>query len=101
MTQYGFLQATLSDGSDMGSTALVAGQQVDCLTSAPSQTWCLTSLGLFATFPAEEELGPWAHGLAGQLVSWSGQVTPEQLDLPAAPSTTISSASVCVEGGPC
>jgi len=101
MTQYGFLQATLSDQSDIGSTAYVADEQVDCLTSGPSQTWCLTSLGLFASFPAEEELGPWAHGLAGQLLSWSGQVTPEQLDLPALPSTTISPVSACVEGGPC
>jgi hypothetical protein len=99
MTEYSSLQSTLTDQADTASTALIAGQAVRCLTSS-SQTWCLTSPGLFASFPADDQIGPYG-GLAGELVAWSGEVTPEQFDLPATPSTTISPDSVCVHGGPC
>jgi hypothetical protein len=101
MTQYGSLQGILTDPADTSSTSDFEGQRIQCVTNGSSQTWCLTPSGLFASFPAEDELDPFAVGLAGRLVSWSGRVSPERFVLPATPSTTISPGSVCVHGGPC
>jgi len=101
MTQAGFLQGTLADHGATSTTTSFGGQPVQCLTDGTSQTWCLTSSGVFASFPAEDDLGPYARGLVGRLVSWTGDASPLQFVLPATPSLAISPGSVCVQGGPC
>jgi|HubBroStandDraft_1064217.scaffolds.fasta_scaffold404268_2 hypothetical protein len=59
-----------------------------------------TAPGVFATFPAEDDLDPYAAGLAGQLTRWAPSVPPDQFVAPA-PPTPWRSAWVLCRLGPC
>lgn len=92
------LEATLVPGGmARTSSAVMAGQSVQCVTD--DTTWCWTPLGIFARFPAIEDIDPGGRGFSGQLVSWSGVVSAQTFTLPG-PVTSTEGLMPCANG-PC
>jgi hypothetical protein len=104
MTQYDFLLGILHPlyGTSTASSEIIAGQRVQCVTApaSPPETWCFTPQGVFASFPQDNELDPYARGLGGQLVAWSESVPADQFVPPATPTAWTGPWALCRQG-PC
>jgi hypothetical protein len=89
VTQYYELQQAIIgppvDKHVTSTATVIAGRRVRCFTTGPSETWCLTSQGLFVSFPIDRGPGP-VGGLAGALVSSEGAVPGRQFRLPVPPT---------------
>jgi hypothetical protein len=105
ITQYDFLQGILHPlfGTATASSEVILGQPVQCVTApatSPPETWCLTAQGVFASFPPDNDLDPYARGLGGQLVAWTESVPAGQFVPPATPTPWTGPWALCSQG-PC
>jgi hypothetical protein len=89
VTQYYELQQAIvgppADTHVTSTSTVIGGRHVRCVTTGPSETWCLTRQGLFVSFPTDLGPGP-VGGLVGALVSSDGTVPARQFTLPVQPT---------------